>query len=76
MFSNFRFLDNFIVELTTSAGTVLYFSLEPYLDLGDFTQLKNLDTLTDCKFDELGGLNWSCGVSLSADTLMINSYKK
>lgn len=76
MFLNFFFLDNFIIELTTVAGDVLYFNLKPFLDLGDFKQLRNLDILNVCELDELGGLNWGCGVSLSYNTLMSHAYKK
>lgn len=76
MFSNFTISDNFIIDFTTVAGDVLYFNLKPFLDLGDFKQLRNLELLYDCEIDELGGLNWSCGVSLSYDTLMAHAYRK
>lgn len=76
MFLNFSFLDNFIIELTTVAGDVLYFNLQPFLALGDFQQLRNLDVLKACEIDELGGLVWDCGVSLSANTLMAHAYRK
>ncbi|WP_283705121.1 DUF2442 domain-containing protein [Clostridium perfringens] len=76
MFSNFTISDNFIIEFTTGAGDVLYFNLKPFLDLGDFKKLKNLELLHDCEIDELGGLNWRCGVSLSYDTLMAHAYRK
>ncbi|MDM0804693.1 DUF2442 domain-containing protein [Clostridium perfringens] len=76
MFSNFTISDNFIIEFTTGDGAVLYFNLKPFLDLGDFQQLRNLDVLKACEIDELGGLNWKCGVSLSANTLMAHAYRK
>ncbi len=76
MFSNFTFLDNFIIALTDGAGAIFYFNLKPFLYLGDFQQLRNLEVLHSCTLDELGGLNWSCGVSISADTLMAHSYQK
>lgn len=76
MFSTFSFLDNFLIELTTVSGDVLYFNLKPFLALGDFKQLNNLKLLNDCEIDELGGLNWRCGVSLSYATLMAHAYRK
>ncbi|MDM0927129.1 DUF2442 domain-containing protein [Clostridium perfringens] len=76
MFSNFLISDDFIIEFTTGAGAVLYFNLKPFLYLGDFKQLEDLDVLKDCEIDELGGLNWRCGVSLSYDTLMAHAYRK
>lgn len=76
MFSTFTISANFLIAFTTVAGDVLYFNLKPFLYLGDFKQLEDLAVLKDCEIDELGGLNWRCGVSLSYDTLMAHTYRK
>lgn len=76
MFSNFTISANFIIEFTTVAEDVLYFNLKPFLYLGDFKQLEDLDVLKYCEIDELGGLNCRCGVLLSYDTLMAHAYRK
>lgn len=75
-FSDFQFLEGFVIELFDGAGATFYFNLNSYLQLGDFYQLRNLDVLHNCKLDELGGLVWECGVSFSKNTLMAHAYKK
>lgn len=61
--------DSYFLELKLNTEEKVLFDVKPYLDKGDFVILKELEEFKNFIVDE-GGICWSCGVSLSWDTIL------
>lgn len=62
-------LKSFVLEISLSSGVLKFFDMSPFLERGDFVLLKDVKEFKNFTIDE-GGICWSCGVSLSWNTIL------
>lgn len=65
--------DNFTLELYLKDGTIRTFDMKPYLKYEAFEDLNDIENFRKFEIDELGGIDWLQGGSLSQDTLLNKS---
>lgn len=65
--------DDFTLELYFKNGDLRNFDMKPYLKYEAFEELKDVNIFKNFEVDELGGIDWLQGGSLSYDTLLNNS---
>lgn len=63
---------NFSLLLTFGNGEVKRFDVKPYLEIGIFSELKDIGVFNSVK-PFLGSIQWSNGVDLCPDTLYLES---
>jgi Protein of unknown function (DUF2442) len=64
----FEILSNYKIKITLSNGKTGIFNVEPYLDKGVFTELKDYNYFKNAKI-EYGTICWEHGQDFSPETL-------
>ncbi|MEI8204083.1 MAG: DUF2442 domain-containing protein [Bacteroidota bacterium] len=62
----------YTLSLTFSNGEVKRFDLNPYLEIGNFKELRDMSVFNSVK-PFLGSIQWSNGLDLCPDTLYLES---
>jgi hypothetical protein len=65
---------DYTLALLFTNGEKKIFDMKPYLDIGIFKELKDIDLFTDVK-PFLGSIQWRNGQDLCPDTLYLDSEK-
>jgi hypothetical protein len=63
---------DYTITLTFSNGEVKVFDMKPYLDIGIFRELKDMQLFNSVK-PFLGSIQWQNGQDLCPDTLYLES---
>ena len=64
--------DDFTIELTFKNGEVRIFDMRPYLDIGIFKELRDINKFKLVRVS-MGSILWQGGQDLCPDTLYIES---
>jgi len=67
-------MDNFILHIWFTNGEERLFDVKPYLNLGIFSELKELSMFNTVRPDGLS-IEWANEASLSPDTIYCSSVK-
>ncbi|WP_419756972.1 hypothetical protein ACNUKZ_15260 (plasmid) [Clostridium perfringens] len=68
-------MPNYLLKFYLTSGGVALFDMKPYIELGDFKVLKNIDIFNSVYLDRLEGVCWDYkNLSLSKDTIIAHMY--
>jgi hypothetical protein len=67
-------VNDFMLHIWFTNGEERLFDVKPYLNLGIFSELKNLSMFNTVRLDGLS-VEWANEAALSPDTIYINSRK-
>ena len=68
-------LSDFILKFYLTDGSIRLLDMKPYIELGDFKVLKNIDIFNSVYLDHLEGVCWDYkNLSLSKDTIIAHMY--